>query len=73
MSIIDKIDHQWTRYVIETGRYPKYVYLGCDDAHDLDKVKGMVVFKYKDMEIIIVERNRHVSVGDKYTMCVEEG
>lgn len=68
MTIINKIEQQWLEYVKETGKTPNYLYLGCDDAAELDVAQGMVVFKYKDMWIVIVERNRHVAAGDRYSV-----
>jgi hypothetical protein len=66
MSITDKIEQQWLSYVGETGRMPKYLFLGFIDMTDLDKKLGMVTFRYKEMDVVGVERERHVSVGDKY-------
>jgi hypothetical protein len=66
MTITDKIEHQWLSYVGETGRSPKYLFLGDKEAALLDKAKGEFVLKYRDMWIVKVEKDSWLSVGDKY-------
>jgi hypothetical protein len=66
MSIIDKIEQQWIAYVAETGRMPKYLYMGDKEAKELDKLKGMFVITYKDMFVVMVEKDNWLSVGDRY-------
>jgi hypothetical protein len=67
MTIIDTIEQQWVAYVTETGRMPKYLFLGDREAAALDKFKGMVVLSYRDMFTIMVQKDSWLSVGDKYT------
>jgi hypothetical protein len=66
MTIIDKIEQQWLSYIGETGRSPLYLFLGYKDMTELDRKLGMVTFRYKDMDVVGVERERHVSCGNKY-------
>lgn len=66
MTILDKIEQQWLAYVGETGHMPKYLYLGDKEAALLDKAKGMLVLKYRDMWVVKVEKDNWLSVGDKY-------
>jgi hypothetical protein len=66
MNIIDKIEQQWLSYVAETGRQPKYLYMGDKEARELDKIKGMFVITHKDMFVVMVEKDSWLSVGDRY-------
>jgi hypothetical protein len=66
MNIIDKIEQQWLSYVGETGRMPKYLYMGQQEATALDKLKGMFVISHKDMFVVMVEKDSWLSVGDRY-------
>jgi hypothetical protein len=67
MSVIDRIEQQWLGYVAETGRQPKYLYVGLNEGRELDKAKGMFVITYRDMFVVMVEKDSWLSVGDKYT------
>jgi hypothetical protein len=67
MTILDKIEQQWLSYVGETGRMPKYLFMGDKESTLLDKAKGMLVLTYRDMWIVLVARDSWLSVGDKYS------
>lgn len=66
MNILDRIEDQRIGYIVETGREPKYVFLGYKEITELDKKLDMTVFRYKDMDVVGVERESHVSCGNKY-------
>jgi hypothetical protein len=66
MSILDQIETQWLSYIGETGRSAKYLFLGYKEIAELDKELGMITFRHKDMDVIRVDRESHVSCGNKY-------
>jgi hypothetical protein len=66
MSVLDKIEQQWLAYVKETGRHPQYIFLGYNEATELDKEKDMFVLSIKDMFVVMVQKDSWLSVGDRY-------
>jgi hypothetical protein len=67
MGILDRIESQRVGYIVETGRVPKYLFLGYKEITELDKKLNMTVFRYQDMDVVGCNRESHVSCGDKYT------
>lgn len=66
MNILERIETQWLSYIGETGRSPLYLFLGHKEIAELDKALGMIIFRHKDMDVIRVDRESHVSCGNKY-------
>lgn len=66
MNILAQIETQWLSYIGETGRSPLYLFLGYQEITELDKALGMITFRHKGMDVIGVERESHVSCGNKY-------
>jgi hypothetical protein len=66
VNILERIESQRIGYIVETGREPKYLFLGYKEIFGLDMELGMTVFRYKDMDVVGCNRESHVSCGDKY-------
>lgn len=66
MSILERIEQQRIGYLVETGRDAKYLFVGEKEGKELDKKQGMFVITYKNMFVVMVEKDNWLSVGDKY-------
>jgi hypothetical protein len=70
-TVKERIDAQRVAYLRETGREPKYVFLGSSEISQLDRAEGQLVFRYKDMDVVEVIRSHCLVVGDKLVVREE--
>jgi hypothetical protein len=66
MNIIERIEQQRIGYIVETGRDPLYLFLGFQEMAELDKKLKMITFRYSNMDVVAVQKERHISCGNKY-------
>lgn len=63
MNVLERIDKAVADFLSLAGKLPSCLYLGQEEQGLLDRAGGMLVLRYREMEVVMVERGRYIGCG----------